>query len=313
MLRAALKKIDREAPEGAKKLENMRTRTSAASSVLDSLKSEDLFFSAELRPPRANLRGAQSMDDWIDTYHSIRRLTLAGSHVFITDSAVGQPEEENLRHLVTNLGLDAHRARIIPFLTCKHPLEYCLRYSERAYAHGFHTLVILGGDRHEGAPRCVEHAYQLRGMIRELVPEMALGGWANPHGNPAEQARYLGEHGSDADFFLTQVVSHHSASAVARFLEESERGGIKIPGIFGVFYYRSAKPRTLETLHRFFPVPARELQAEFESEKLHPDEICARSIRALRLLGIRRIYVSNLPIADAPARLARIAQLSAES
>src|SRR5262249_26780416 len=124
-------------------------------------------------------------------------------------------------------------------------------------------------------------------------------------------AGYLSEHGSEADFYLTQVVSHHSAGAVGRFLQEIDRHGIKIPGIFGVFYYRSAKPRTLETLHRFFPVPARELQAEFESEKLHPDEVCARSIRTLRGLGVRRIYVSNLPIADAPARLARIAQLSA--
>jgi 5,10-methylenetetrahydrofolate reductase len=289
----------------------MGNKSAAGSPLLESLKNEDALLSAELRPPRTNLRGAQSMDDWIDTYHSIRRLTLAGSHVFITDSAVGQPEEENLRHLVTNLGSDAHRDRIIPFLTCKHTLEYCLRYSERAYAHGFHTLVILGGDRHEGAPRCVEHAYQLRAIIRERVPEMALGGWANPHGDPHEQARYLNEHGREADFYLTQVVSHHSAG-VARFLEEVDRYGIQIPGIFGVFYYRSAKPRTLETLHRFFPVPARELQAEFESEKLHPDEICARSIRVLRRLGIRRIYVSNLPIADAPARLARIAQLATD-
>ena len=29
-----------------------------------------------------------------------------------------------------------------------------------------------------------------------------------------------------------------------------------MPGIFGVFYYRSANPKTLEMLKQFLPVPA---------------------------------------------------------
>jgi len=63
-------------------------------------------------------------------------------------------------------------------------------------------------------------------------------------------------------------------------------------------------------LHRFFPVPAREIQREFEVEKLHADEVCARSIRKLRRLGVRRFYVSNLPVADAAARLQTITKLA---
>ena len=74
-------------------------------------------FAAELRPPRAELAAAEGMDAWIDTYHAVRRLTRQGTFVFLTDSAVGEPEEDNLRHLVTNLGHDVPRDRIVPFLT----------------------------------------------------------------------------------------------------------------------------------------------------------------------------------------------------
>src|SRR5204862_544370 len=82
------------------------------------------------RPPRAELAAGEGMDAWIDTYHSVRRLTRQGTYVFLTDSAVGLPEEDNLRHLVTNLGRDVPRERIVPFLTTKHALEYCLSYAE---------------------------------------------------------------------------------------------------------------------------------------------------------------------------------------
>src|SRR5439155_1592396 len=81
---------------------------------------------------------------------------------------------ENLRHLVANLGPDARRSHIIPFLTSKHTLEYCLRYAERAHENGFRTLVVLGGDRHDGVPRCVEHASELRSMMRKRVPGRLL-------------------------------------------------------------------------------------------------------------------------------------------
>ena len=50
------------------------------------------------------------MDAWIDTYHAVRSLTRAGTHVFLTDSAVGLKEEDNLRHLVINLGGEVARS-----------------------------------------------------------------------------------------------------------------------------------------------------------------------------------------------------------
>src|SRR5918911_4552997 len=156
---------------------------------LSALRSGSSVFAAELRPPRAELATREGMDAWIDTYHAVRRLTRQGTFVMLTDSAVGAEEEDNLRHLVINLGNDVPRERIVPFVTSKHPLEYCLSYAERAHQHGFPALVVLGGDKSIGTPRCVEHAWQLRAMLRKRDRGIALGGWANPHADPERQGR----------------------------------------------------------------------------------------------------------------------------
>src|SRR5438874_10197954 len=126
--------------------------------LLSALRSGSSVFGAELRPPRAEHALFEGMDAWIDTYHAVRRLTRQGTFVFLTDSAVGAEEEDNLRHLVTNLGKDVPRDRIVPFLTSKHPLPYCISYAERARQHGFPALVVLGGDKTVGAPRAVAPA-----------------------------------------------------------------------------------------------------------------------------------------------------------
>jgi hypothetical protein len=274
-------------------------------SILERLRTELSVVAAELRPPRAELESTASMDAWIDTYHAVRSLTRAGTPVFLTDSAVGSKEEDNLRHLVSNLGTDVPRASVVPFLTCKHPMPYCLAYADRAVHQGFEALVILGGDTSVGPPRCVDHAWQLREEIRAHQPNLALGGWANPHAQPADQVGHLLDARVTAEFYLTQIVSHHTRSSVEAFVEEATRRRLTIPGMFGVFYYRSANPKTLAALQSFIPVPAAELAAEFASGA-SPDEICARTIRALREAGVRHLYVSNLPLQRAALTLARV-------
>jgi hypothetical protein len=276
--------------------------------LVEQLKSEARVIAAELRPPRAELETAASMDAWIDTYHAVRGLTRRGTFVFLTDSAVGMKEEDNLRHLVINLGSDVPRSHVVPFLTCKHTAEYCLAYADRARQSGFESLVVLGGDKHVGPPRCVEHAWQLREMIRAREAHLALGGWANPHADATSQVRHLLDDRTTAEFYLTQIVSHHSRAAVERLLAEAERRNLALPGLFGVFYYRSANPRTLETLRDFLPVPVDALRAEF-AEGASPDSVCARSIRELTASGVRHFYVSNLPIGRAASTLERILAL----
>ena len=71
----------------------------AVTDLLTALRAGGSVFGAELRPPRAELATHEGMDAWIDTYHAVRRLTRQGTFVFLTDSAVGSQEEDNLRHL----------------------------------------------------------------------------------------------------------------------------------------------------------------------------------------------------------------------
>jgi len=278
-------------------------------SFLDRLSTEAAVIAAELRPPRAELESSASMDAWIDMYHAVRSLTRNGTPVFLTDSAVGSKEEDNLRHLVNNMGADVPRGSVVPFLTCKHPLPYCTAYADRAVQQGFEALVVLGGDKSVGPPRCVSHAWELREEIRKHQPGLTLGGWANPHGNPAEQVGHLLDDNATAEFFLTQIVSHHDVAKVEAFLDEVSRRNLTLPGMFGVFYYRSANPKTLSALRSFIPVPADALSAEFAAGA-SPEEICARTLRALRHAGARHVYVSNLPLQRAALTLGRIMTLA---
>jgi 5,10-methylenetetrahydrofolate reductase len=256
----------------------------------------------ELRPPRAELEAAEGMDAWIDTYHAIRSLIRHDVRVMVTDSAVGAQEENNLRHLVANLGDAVGRHQVIPFLTTKHSLEFCLAYADQAVHNGFPSLVVLGGDKHVGRPRALEHAWQLRQLIRGRHPALELGGWANPIADPVRQVDFLLHPDANADFYLTQIVSHHQADKVGAFLDAGKSNGLAIPGVFGVFYYRSANPKTLEMLSQFLPVPVEGLKAEFAAGAT-PIDVCARTIRFLIDIGARHFYVSNLPAKKTAATL----------
>jgi hypothetical protein len=284
------------------------TTRSSASSLLQRLREDRPLAAVELRPPRIGLSRADTMEVWIDMYHSIQRLARRDTVIFLTDNAVGLSEEENLAHLTANLAGDVDPSRIVPFLTSKHSVQYCLMHAARASSHGFEALTVLGGDHTAGPPRCVPHARELRALIRKRVPGLDLGGWANPHRDAAEQVDFLLDGRFEAEFYLTQVVSHHSIRAVERFLKEARRRGVPYPGVFGVFLYRSANPATLAKLADFFPVPAAELTREFEAG-LTPEEICAKTVRALREVGADKVYLSNLGFQQVETRYRRIVDL----
>jgi len=246
----------------------------------------------------------ESVEAWIDSNRLMRKITSLGRFVFMTDGAIGRREEPNLRHVTINLGSEADRSHIVPILTTKHSLEYCLEFAQRSYALGFTTLVVLGGDKSDDAPRCVQHAYELRRLIRQAVPDITLGGWANPHGGK-RQVEFMLDPDYSADFYLAQIVSHYQTPAIDDFVNETLRLGVQIPGIFGVFYYRSPNPKTFSFLSRFIPVPVEELQRDFAA-KVHPEEICARSVVALLQRGIKNVYISNLPMPTAVQTFSRI-------
>ena len=92
---------------------------------------------------------------------------------------------------------------------------------------------------------------------------------------------------------------------VARFIEAAAQRGLDLPGVFGVFYYRSANARTLNALKDFLPVPAEGLTREFGAGAT-AEEVCARTIRAAMEAGAKHFYISNLPPAGAPVVFASI-------
>src|SRR5437867_8378125 len=274
-------------------------------SLLNALRDPKQFsLHVEMCPPRVDLPLEQSVEAWIDSNRLMRKITSRGQFVFLTDGAIGRREEPNLRHVMINLGVEADRARIIPILTTKHSLEYCLEFASRSHTLGFTSLVVLGGDKSDDTPRCVEHAYELRRLIRENVPGITLGGWASPHGG-RRQVEFMLHPEYSADFYMAQIVSHYQSRVLDEFLNEAARLGVKIPGIFGVFYYRSTNAKTLALLSKFFPVPIEDLQRDFKTNQ-SPDEICARSVHALIQSGLKNVYISNLPIPTAAVRLGRI-------
>ncbi len=260
----------------------------------------------ELRPPRRGLRAARSMGVWIDMHHAVQRLARRDAFVLLTDDAAGDHEEESLAHLAANLGDRADLGAVVPFLTCKHPLEYCRLFARRASGLGVAAVAVVGGDHSVGPERCVPHGKDLRRILRADQPGLPLGGWANPLRDPVRQARFVADADFTADFVLTQIVSHHRLDHVERFQAELARLNVDLPVVYGVFHYHSANPRTLDYLGRYFPVPALELAREFAAGDTG-EEICVRTIRALRAVGADKVYVSNLPSRDAAQRLGRIA------
>jgi 5,10-methylenetetrahydrofolate reductase len=276
--------------------------------LLDALARPGPLVTVELRPPRSNLDPVDGMSAWIDLHHTLGRMVKDELFVFLTDNAVGAAEEENLAHVGANVGEAIDLRRIVPILTCKHTLDYCETFAVRAASDGFEALTVLGGDASIPPPRCVPHGRDLREILAEKVPELSLGGWVNPHRDAQEQVRFLAAPDAHAAFALSQVVSHHSLHAVDRFHDARAARGIDTPVVFGVFFYRSANSRTLEILSRFFPVPVEEVVAEFERGD-SAEEVCARSIRALRKIGADKIYVSNLGERRAGRRLRRILEL----
>jgi len=287
-------------------------RLHTAYSFLSSLETTQSTVVVELRPPRAQLDTTSGIEAWIDTYHAVRDLTRNDTFVLLTDNAIGEGEEQNLRHLVANLGNDAPRERVVPFLTAKHTLDYCLAYADRAWENGFRSLIVVGGDSTVGPKRCVAHGWQLRRAIRERQPRLKLGGWANPHKNTTLQIEFLSALDVTAEFYLTQIVSHHDLESVERFLIQAEQYKLRLPGLFGVFYYRSGNKTTLDILSQFLPVPRTGLMQEFSDGKT-AEEICAKSICALRNIGVKNLYISNLPPTNAANILNRILTLANKS
>ncbi len=274
-------------------------------SLREALAQRHPWLGVELRPPRRGRTDEASMHAWVDLGATLQRLLNRGVPVFVTDDAVGDAEEESIYHLTANLPEEAPRRLLCPFLTAKHTLDYCLLFAQRAQEAGFEALTVLGGDRHVGPPRCLPHAYLLRQRIRTRAPGLLLGGWANPHRDPARQADFLAMEGACADFALLQVTSAQDEPKLRALRSALNTRSLSLPVVAGVFHYRSANPRTLDRLEAFLPLPRRTLESHFASGG-DAVTFTAEAVAAAWRAGFLGVYVSNLPVIDAPRLLAAI-------
>ena len=114
------------------------------------------------------------------------------------------------------------------------------------------------------------------------VPELALGGWANPHADATNAGRTISPTTHfTAEFFLTQVVSHHDVAAVERFHRGARTPArSSCPASSACSTTAARTRRRSTTLKQFLPVPVEGLTHEF-ADGATPDEVCARTIRAL--------------------------------
>ncbi len=289
-------------PDAGDLSEGIASASRTSSRFLAALSRSGRLLTAELRPPPTDLSGENSVDAWIDLNRAVRSLLHEERFVLFTDNAVGSREEESLQHLTSNLGQGTDLSGVVPFLTCKHTLDYCLLFARRAVSFGLEAITVTGGDKDVGPPRCVPRSRDLRRVIRELLPRLQLGAWVNPYRDAAEQVELLLDPDHRADYYVTQVVSHHRLEPLDRFLEEAARRGLRLPGLVGVFFYRSGSAKTLSRLKEFIPVPQDEISAEFASGA-SAASVCARTVRALADRGVEKTYISNLEAHRAGRRL----------
>ena len=184
--------------------------------------------------------------------------------------------------------------------------------AERAHQNGFRALVVLGGDKHVGQPRSVEHAWQLREKSRR-GPALALGGWVES----SRRSRYAGRSPPrrardrgvlpDPDRLAPQRAKRREA-----FSRKGDAAVSRSRALFGLFYYRSANPRTLDVLSSFLPVPVDELKKEFADGRHSGISLRALIARSCRR-PVRGTSTSAICRSDAPpATLRRIIELGEE-
>ena len=244
------------------------------------------------------------MDAWIDTYHAVRRLTRQ-RHVRVSDrqrrrlAGRGQPpapRHESRRPM-------SSRERIVPFLTSKHTLELLpARTRNVRGSTGFRRSSCSAATRRVGPPRCVEHAWELREAIRERQPDLRLGGWANPHADAGAQVDFLlDEHAHRGVLPDADRVAPRSRRRSRRFVGEASDAACRAARAVRRLLLPQREPADARGTPR---VPAgagrraaRGVRAPARRRTKSARAQCARCCD----LGVRRFYISNLPL-DTPQR-----------
>ena len=174
--------------------------------------------------------------------------------VFLTDSAVGTEEEHNLRHLSPTLAATCRATRrAVPD---DQALARLLPVVRRAGVAARVSVARRARRRQDGRPpRCVEHAWELRRLIREREPRSRSAD--GPTRTPSERAgRFPARLALHAEFYLTQIVSHHEcrAGASASSTRPSGRHGASAGDVWRVLLSQR-EPEDAGDAEPLLPVP----------------------------------------------------------
>ena len=276
--------------------------------LLERLRDSSPLVTVEIRPPRGGMDPSETIDVWIDLHHSVRRLLKEERFVFVTDNAVGADEEENLAHLAANLGEEVDLRRVVPFLTCKHTLDYCLMYAARAGSARIEALTVLGGGPlcwpTARGPACLsvegdDSGAGARARVGRLgqPPPLRIGAGGFP-GIRVIRGQVLSDPG--------RVASQSGPGRCPARRKGAPRGGGA--GRLRRLPLPERQPDHVGEARRIFPRPAQALTREFGAGAT-AEEVCARTIRALRDAGADKVFVSNLGWRGAADRLGRILDL----
>ena len=106
-------------------------------------------------------------------------------------------------------------SRIIPFLSAKHSLDYCMMFARRAVSNGCEALAVVGGRHERPAPtlRRARVPASRHHPVRVPFAHARGGGRIRTPTRPSRSTTFA-RGDFEADFFLTQIVSHHSLSVV---------------------------------------------------------------------------------------------------
>ena len=275
-------------------------------SFVDALGRDSLVIAAELRPPRAELGPAAGMDAWIDTYHADPRAG-APRPVRLSDrqrrrlAGRGQPPAS--RHQ-SRADVGRSRAdRAVPHVEAH--ARVLPAYAERARQHGFPALVVLGGDKASARRAassmrgsCARPSARAAGRSRSAAGPIRMR-------RPTRQVGFLLDDHAHADFYLTQIVSHHDRARCRAFLGEG--GSARASGCPASSACSTTAAPTRRTLNDARASSCRcrwtHCRAEFASGADAVD-ICARTVRALVDEGARA-HLHQQPAAPPHARDAR--------
>ena len=217
------------------------------------------------------------MDAWIDTYHAVRPLTRQDIRRF--------PHRQRRRHAgreqPASPGDQSWPRRCRTNGWCRfsrastRSTSVCATRSRRG-STGF-AVARRARRRQDRWPRalcrtCVGAA----AAIRAREPRLALGGWANPYADAAQQVDFIADDRFTAEFYLTQVVSHLELAPVERFVDEiaPARPRPRFPACSASSTTAAPISRHSKCLSTFLPVPVEAARAS--SRPAQPPSTSAR-------------------------------------